>query len=139
MATLKIPVSITWDIETILTDPFNDHAQKLKELLEKKSTLRKIADENNLLITHGWYSVEEKLPHYGVEVDVYGKMKVISPKMDGNPFKVLVTKRENLTGTVLEKDRDKYTDKNDFRFMEIVTHWRDRPTPPPVVIYNSND
>ena len=79
-----------------------------------------------------WIMVDDKLPDFDVDVIVFGKVKQMSPTMNGNPPRVLVTRRMNLKGSGFEKssERNKPADKYDFRYMEETYCWQHLPTPP---------
>lgn len=72
-----------------------------------------------------WISVEKELPPFNEAVLVFGLPKL---KLDG--FVVIITSRQDLTGTSLEKRSHKHQDVNKFDHMECVTHWMRLPKTP---------
>lgn len=77
-----------------------------------------------------WVSVEDGLPDYDEVVIVYGQRKLSQPSMGGNPDVVTTCQRINIKGTGIERQRERYVDKNEFRQMNYVTHWMPLPSPP---------
>jgi hypothetical protein len=78
-----------------------------------------------------WVSVDKGLPEFNQEVLVFGKRRLTQPTMDGNPAKVMLGWRQDLTGSSIpQRDWQRYMDKNNFRMMEEVTHWRPLPSTP---------
>lgn len=78
--------------------------------------------------TPKWISVEDRLPNYGVKVLVLGELSRMNPSMGG--AYVLISQRQDLKGTQLNKDNHRYQCDNQFMSMSYVTHWMPLPTPP---------
>ena len=77
---------------------------------------------------NGWVRVEDGLPEFGVKVLVFGESKGMNPQMGG--AYIVLSQRQDLTGTQLEKAAYRYQDENNFRNMVYVTHWMPLPQPP---------
>lgn len=78
----------------------------------------------------GWVDCNERLPDYNQLVLVYGTKKQISPQMGGYKFEVFTASRFDLNNKSMMRDKERYVDKNDFRYCEEITHWRELPPPP---------
>ena len=79
-----------------------------------------------------WINVSERLPDYDETVIVYGQRKLSQPVMGVNPDIVTIGSRIEIKGSGLEKQRDRYVDKNEFRQMNYVTHWMPLPNKPSI-------
>lgn len=83
-------------------------------------------DGANFQKNNSWVSVEEQLPDYNVDVLVRGSRKQNKPQMEGNPPVTIISKRMPRMNAMM----DRYQDKNDFMYMEEVTHWQPLPDIP---------
>jgi len=113
------------EVRTLL--PF---VQWLKDAKASIPTQPNSVHEGEKEAVEGWISVEDGLPDYENEVLVFGTMLQRSPKMGGNPPVVVITMRQDLKGSLLEKNKRRYLDENDFRHFDKVTHWMTLPAPP---------
>ena len=95
-----------------------------------ESIKRNSVQEGEKEAVEGWIRVEDGLPDYEKEVLVFGTILQRSPQMGGNPPVVVITMRQDLKGSLLEKNKRRYLDENDFRHFEKVTHWMPLPAPP---------
>jgi hypothetical protein len=77
-----------------------------------------------------WIRVEDELPDFEVDVDVYGFRKQSNPQMGGSKPITFISRRRDLRGTHFWKNRERYVDENDFIYAENITHWQPRPSPP---------
>jgi hypothetical protein len=77
-----------------------------------------------------WIRVEDELPDFEVDVDVYGFRKQSHPQMGGSKPITFISRRRDLRGTPLWKSRERQVDENDFICAENITHWQPRPSPP---------
>lgn len=95
-------------IHSVLSDP---------ELLSKAGWVKK----------EEWISVSERLPEFGLNVLVRGEARGMNPQMGG--AYTFICSRKNLKGTSLEKQSERYIEKNQFA-ASYVTHWLPLPSPP---------
>jgi hypothetical protein len=77
-----------------------------------------------------WIRVEDELPDFEVDVDVYGFRKQSNPQMGGSKPITFISRRRDLRGTPLWKKGMSQVDENDFIYAENITHWQPRPSPP---------
>ncbi len=75
-----------------------------------------------------WISVEDGLPEYGEKVLVFGECKGNNPQMGG--AYISIGMRQDLKGTLLEKQAERHQCKYQFRSMTYTTHWMPMPKPP---------
>ena len=84
--------------------------------------INKIDNMNN-----EWISVEDRLPEFGTSVLVRGEARGKSPQMGG--AYTFICMRQDLKGTYIEKQADRYVEKNQF-IASYVTHWMPLPPKP---------
>jgi len=79
-----------------------------------------------------WINPEDDITPYGEKVLVFGEAKGMNPQMGG--AYISIGMRQDLKGTMLEKQADRHQDKYQFRNMVYVLQWMPLPKPPQQII-----